>query len=131
MSKIFIVGSINMDLVIQTPHMPVAGETLSGGGFMTNPGGKGANQAVAVSKLGGEAYMVGAVGQSFGEELLSTLQGYGVHTDCVSKRQDVSSGIAVIIVEQGENRIILDAGANQTVDATAVDRAVWQARATI
>ncbi len=129
MSKIFIVGSINMDLVIQTSRMPIAGETLTGGGFIANPGGKGANQAVAVSKLGGNAYMVGAVGTAFGDELTATLRGYGVNTDYVIKEEDVSSGIAVIIVENGENRIILDAGANANVDSALVDRALVQANA--
>ena len=122
MSRIFIIGSINMDLVRKTPYMPVAGETMHGNGFMTNPGGKGANQAVAVSKLGGNAYMVGAVGKEFGEELISTLNGYGVNVDYVAKEKDVSSGIAVIIVENGENRIILDAGANAKVNFEMVDK---------
>ncbi len=124
MSRIFIIGSINMDLVIKTPYMPAAGETMHGNGFMTNPGGKGANQAVAVSKLGGNAYMVGAVGKEFGEELISTLNGYGVNVDYVAKEKDVSSGIAVIIVENGENRIILDAGANAKVNFEMVDKAL-------
>lgn len=77
--RIYIVGSLNMDLVIRAPRVPEAGETLSGEGFMTNPGGKGANQAVAVAKLGGEAYMVGCVGREFGRELTDALRGYGVH----------------------------------------------------
>ena len=56
---IYIVGSLNMDLVVKAPYMPENGVTISGEGFMTNPGGKGANQASAVGKLGGNAYMVG------------------------------------------------------------------------
>ena len=85
MSKIFIVGSLNMDLVIKAPFMPENGVTITGEGFMTNPGGKGANQAAAIGKLGGNAYMVGCVGDSFGEELKTTLSGYGVKTDFVER----------------------------------------------
>ena len=72
--KIYIAGSLNMDLVIRAPFMPENGVTISGEGFMTNPGGKGANQAAAVGKLGGKAYMVGCVGEAFGEELKQTLK---------------------------------------------------------
>ena len=126
--KIFVVGSINIDLVIQAPKMPVAGMTLSGSGFMMNEGGKGANQAVAVSKLGGECYMVGCVGNEFGDRLLNRLQEYGVHTDYVEQRTDVASGTAVIVVVDGDNRIILDQGANGTVDEALVDRALESAQ---
>ena len=73
MKKIFVVGSLNMDLVIRVDKMPRAGETVTGGDFMTNSGGKGANQAVAVSKLGGKAYMVGCVGREFGADRKSVV----------------------------------------------------------
>ena len=121
--RIYIVGSLNMDLVIRAPRVPEAGETLSGEGFMTNPGGKGANQAVAVAKLGGEAYMVGCVGREFGRELTDALRGYGVHADYVRTETDISSGIAVIVVAERDNRIILDAGSNDRTDSALVDRA--------
>lgn len=127
--KIFIVGSLNMDLVISAPFMPENGMTISGEGFMTNPGGKGANQAAAVGKLGGNAYMVGCVGNAFGIELKETLQGYGVNTDNVDMDETVSSGIAVIVVVGGDNRIILDAGANANVSKGLVDKAFSQAEA--
>lgn len=126
--KIFVIGSLNMDLVIKAPHMPREGETLTGTGFMANPGGKGANQAVAVAKLGGEAYMVGTVGNAFGEELISALQHYGVKTDYLCRDSEISSGIAVIVVIDGDNRIILDRGANARTDRETVDRAFSQAR---
>ena len=122
--KIFVVGSINMDLVIRAPFMPENGMTISGSDFMTNPGGKGANQAVSVAKLGGEAYMVGCVGNSFGNELIQTLSGYGVNTDFVLKKEEVSSGIAVIVVVDGDNRIILNEGANSLVDEKLIDSAL-------
>lgn len=125
--KIFVVGSLNMDLVVRAPFIPEKGMTIHGNDFMTNPGGKGANQAVAVSKLGGNAYMVGMVGKEFGEELLSTLRLYGVNCDYVRKREDVSSGIAVIIVADGDNRIILDRGANAHLTKKQIDEALEKA----
>ncbi len=127
--KIFVVGSLNMDLVIRAPYMPENGVTMHGEGFMTNPGGKGANQAAAIGKLGGEVYMVGCVGDAFGDELKATLGNYGVHTDYVEKIDGVSSGIAVILVVDGDNRIILDAGSNARVTAELIDRALAHAEA--
>ncbi|MDY6367556.1 MAG: ribokinase [Clostridia bacterium] len=122
--KIFVVGSLNMDLVVKAPFMPENGMTITGEGFMTNPGGKGANQAVALAKLGADAYMVGCVGDAFGNELKNTLCGYGVNTDFVEKVNGVSSGIAVIVVVDGDNRIILDAGSNAKITTELVDKAL-------
>ena len=127
--KIFVVGSLNMDLVIKAPFMPENGMTIGGEGFMTNPGGKGANQAAAIGKLGGNVRMVGCVGEAFGDELKSVLEGYGVDTRCVKKLGGVSSGIAVIVVVDGDNRIILDAGANARVSEALVDEALAEAEA--
>ncbi len=126
--KIYVVGSLNMDLVIKAPFLPENGMTISGEGFMTNPGGKGANQAAAVGKLGGEAYMVGCVGEAFGDELKGTLKKYGVHTEYIEKKEGVSSGIAVIVVVDGDNRIILDAGANAKVSEALIDEALTGAK---
>lgn len=125
---IYIVGSLNMDLVIRAPRMPEGGETISGEGFMTNPGGKGANQAVAVAKSGGEAHMVGCVGREFGAELLGALAQYGVGAEYVRREEDISSGIAVIVVADGDNRIILDAGSNARTDRALIDAALAQAK---
>ncbi len=127
--KIFVAGSLNMDLVINAPFMPKSGMTISGNGFMTNPGGKGGNQAVAVGNLGGAAYMVGCVGNAFGNELLTTLQKHNVNTQHVQKTDTVSSGIAVIVVVDGDNRIILDTGANGCVDKALIDSAFHEAQA--
>ena len=127
--KIFVVGSLNMDLVIKAPFMPENGMTIGGEGFMTNPGGKGANQAAAIGKLGGNVRMVGCVGEAFGAELKGALDGCGVNTEYVKSVGGVSSGIAVIIVVDGDNRIILDAGANAKVSESLVDEALKEAEA--
>lgn len=127
MSKIYIVGSINMDLIINTDTFPDAGMTVTGYGFMENPGGKGANQAVAVSKCGGDAVMVGSVGNAFGEKLVETLKNYGVDTKNVALKDGVSSGIAVITVTNGENRIIIDKGSNALVEKEAAFAALKDA----
>ena len=127
--KIYVAGSLNMDLVIRAPYMPENGVTISGEGFLTNPGGKGANQAAAVGKLGGSVCMVGCVGDAFGNELRSALQGYGVDVTFVERTPGVSSGIAVIVVVDGDNRIILDAGANARVSRELIDRAFASAEA--
>jgi ribokinase len=124
MSKIFVIGSVNMDLVIGVERMPKNGETISGCGFMTNPGGKGANQAVAAAKMNAPTYMVGCVGvDAFGEELSKALKAYGVNTQYLSS-VETNSGIAVIVVEKGDNRIILDAGANHKITKEMVDKAL-------
>ena len=127
MSKIFVVGSINMDLVISSDVMPDSGVTVSGRGFMTNPGGKGANQAVAAAKSSGDVTMVGRVGSEFGDKLLTALKGYGVDVGGVGVESEVSSGIAVIIVVDGDNRIILDAGANDRLSREHIDAALSNA----
>ena len=124
MKNIFIVGSLNMDLVINAPFVPDNGVTITGKDFMMNPGGKGANQAAAIGKLGGICHMIGCVGQDFGENLIKILNSYNVNTEFVQLKQNVSSGIAVIIVVDGDNRIILDKGANAFLDCELIDNAL-------
>ncbi|MBQ7226593.1 MAG: ribokinase [Clostridia bacterium] len=122
MKKVFIVGSLNTDLVINAPYAPKGGETLIGSGFMINSGGKGANQACAVAKLGGAAYMCGCVGNdSFGSELIENLENSGVCTKYIRRVDGVPSGVAVITVTQGENRIIIDSGANGYLSEDDID----------
>lgn len=116
-----------MDLVIKTDVIPDAGVTVSGYGFMTNPGGKGANQAVAAAKSEGSVHMVGCVGKEFGDSLINSLKGYGVDASLVQKRGD-SSGIAVIVINNNDNRIILNVGANAEVSESDVENALANAR---
>lgn len=112
-----------MDLVVQSPRLPIPGETLLGRGFFTASGGKGANQAVAVARLGIPTQMVGRVGRdSFGNELVKSLQTSGVQTDHVLL-EAVNSGVALITVDDtGQNQIIIVPGANGCVNATDVER---------
>lgn len=121
---VLVFGSINLDLVAQTPRLPVPGETLTGHSFVTVPGGKGANQAVAVARLGVPTQMIGRVGgDAFGQELLASLQANGVECDRVRVDPATASGIAVIAVDdRGENHIILIPGANGRVGMAEVDR---------
>ena len=121
MPKVIVFGSMNMDLSIDAPRVPAAGETLSGSGSITAAGGKGANQAVAAARLGVDVCMVAAVGaDGFGEELAGGLAGAGVDVSLVRRLSDVTTGVAVILRTEGENRIVLHAGANHALDASDV-----------
>ena len=113
MSDIVVIGSLNMDLVVNTPRLPALGETILGSGFMTGPGGKGANQAVAAARLGGRVGMIGCVGDDlFGRDLVKNLQVNGVETSHVKALDSCPTGTAVIVVKDGDNFIIVDPGAN-------------------
>lgn len=116
-------GSINLDLVARTPELPTPGKTLRGHEFFTAPGGKGANQAVALARLGVPTQIVGRVGDdNFGSELLNSLKAAGVKTECVLVDETVSSGVALINVDDtGENQITVIAGANGCIDDTDLD----------
>ncbi|MDR3739989.1 MAG: ribokinase [Terracidiphilus sp.] len=120
---VVVIGSINMDLVATSPRIPMAGETLIGSNFVTTPGGKGANQAVAVARLGGAVSMLGMVGGDvFGSSLAEALRTAGVNTQAV-ERIDGPSGIASIAVAaDGQNSIIVIPGANGRVTAEYLDR---------
>lgn len=115
MKKVVVVGSVNMDLVIKTDRIPQLGETIVGRDFSTIPGGKGANQATAAARTGCTVEMIGAVGNDiYGKQLLETMKNNNIGTDGV-RVVDVSSGIAVITVYEGNNFIITDTGANGKV----------------
>jgi ribokinase len=115
---ILVVGSLNMDQVVRVPRMPVVGETLLGAGSLKLvPGGKGANQAVAMARLGGQVAMAGRVGRDpFGERLLGALETERIDGSLVVTDQDEASGVAFIFLSlDGDNSIIVAAGANMQV----------------
>jgi len=114
---ILVVGSINMDLVVRADHIPVPGETVLGTGFATAPGGKGANQAVAVARQGARCVFLGRVGDDdFGRRLLEGLKHEGIDCERVMVTPDASTGVAMIIVDaKGENSIVVASGANHRV----------------
>lgn len=123
MKKVFVFGSMNMDLVISCPREILQGETLHGSGFMTNGGGKGANQATACGKLGAHVMMGGCVGNDgFGDTLTKSLSECGVDISAIRRVDGVSTGVAVIVIVNHDNRIILDSGANSVADKEDVDR---------
>jgi ribokinase len=124
---IYVLGSINMDMVMTVPYLPKNGETLSADKFYINPGGKGANQAVAIAKLGGAVKMIGKVGRDAnGRALKENLSAFGVDVSCVTETE-TSSGLAMIIVEGGDNRIILYKGANHCVCEADVNQGLKDA----
>lgn len=116
-----------MDLVIDTDVVPDSGVTVCGNNFMTNPGGKGANQAVAIAKSGCNVEMIGCVGEEFGSELIDTLKGYNVGVNNVVRCSGISSGVAVVILSGGDNRIILSSGANAEVNGDVIEKGLTQA----
>ena len=119
---VIVLGSINMDLVATTPRLPLPGETLMGLEFFTVSGGKGANQAVACSRLGVPTHLIGRVGgDEFGQSLLAGLKESGVGTEAVFVDTSTSSGVAAIAVAAGgENQIIVIPGANGRIDRTEI-----------
>jgi ribokinase len=130
--KVLVFGSLNMDLVARVPRMPQPGETLTGHGFLSNPGGKGANQAVACARQGGRVEMVGRVGNDgFGTELRAALASHGVDGAGVLTTEGASTGVAMIMVDDGaQNCIAVIPGANAGValqDAEALRARVAEA----
>lgn len=112
--KIIVVGSSNMDMVVKTDHIPVPGETVLSGSFFMNPGGKGANQAVAVARLGGEALFISKLGNDvFGKQFFQLFNDEGINTSYLLSDDDYPSGVALITVDNaGENSIVVASGAN-------------------
>jgi len=123
---IVVVGSLNADLVVHVPRFPVAGETISGEGFVLLPGGKGANQACAAARLGGVVAMVGQVGRDDqGGMLRESLRRAGVDVRLVDQDEQAATGVAIISIDAtGENQIILAAGANGTFTPERLARAL-------
>lgn len=123
MGKAVIVGSINADMVFISKKRPKAGETVIGDEFHIIPGGKGANQAVAASKLGAESIMIGCVGKdSNGEFSLGNLNNMKVDIDCIESVDDVPTGVASIVVAENDNSIIVIPGANYKITKNMIDR---------
>ncbi len=116
-AKICVVGSINYDLVAKGIRIPRPGETLIGSEFITAPGGKGANQAVAASRLSGHVSMVGRVGEdAFGSQLIDNMKHNQVDTSLVWRTAGTASGVALIMVDQtGQNSILVAPGANMSL----------------
>ena len=114
MKKIFVVGSLNSDLVIHAPYMPVGGETLMGSDFATNNGGKGANQAVAAQRLGGDVCFITKLGTDpNGKLMLDNFVKEGLSAETIIQDSEVQSGMAWICVgDDGDNSIIVMPGAN-------------------
>src|SRR6266571_4942167 len=126
MARILVLGSLNMDLVVTVPHLPRPGETVLGERLGRYPGGKGANQAVAVARLGGRAALVGRVGgDDFGPELVENLATNGVDASGVEPDNSAATGAALIFVgPEGQNMIAVAPGANGRLDKVDIARAV-------
>lgn len=124
--KIVVIGSLNMDWVIPVKHTPVEGETILAEGYTEVPGGKGANQAYAVGKLGGKIAMLGMVGNDdIGNKLIDNLKDVNVDTSRVEKLSNSKSGLALIYVNsQGNNSIVVLPGANSKCDIEYIDKNV-------
>lgn len=120
--NIVVIGSLNMDMVVQAPRLPAKGETILGQSVQFVPGGKGANQAIGLARLGAQVAMIGRVGEDlFGGELLSSLQAGGVDSTGVKKTASSDTGAAFIVLAQGDNSIIVVPGANAHCTPADID----------
>ena len=120
MGKIGVVGSINMDMTVKAERIPLKGETVKGGDLKYIPGGKGANQAVAMAKLGAKVEMFGCVGDdAAGASLVKNMQKMGVETKCI--KTVAGTGLAMITVGDSDNTIVVIAGANDDVNIDYVN----------
>jgi len=118
---ITVIGSLNMDIIIQMAHFPQQGETILGDQFQTSPGGKGANQAVAAARLGSEVTMIGCVGNDgFGETLRTVLEQEHINTKSLVTAS-TPTGIANILVHDNDNRIIVVPGANYQLEPSHIE----------
>src|SRR5262245_17675309 len=125
MPRVCVVGSCNVDLIVRTPRLPRLGETLSGSGFPTCHGGKGANQAVMAARLGASVAMVGRVGNDLhGQQIRQNLVHNGIAAEHVLADEALPSGVAVILVDDdAHNCIVVVAGANGALTPADVRRA--------
>ena len=119
--RIFVVGSLNVDLVQSTPRLPVAGETLAGGALQTHPGGKGANQAYAAARMGGRVAMIGQVGgDGFADVPLRSLTAASVDVSAVGRDEEATGVAFIFVLPDGRNSIVIAPGANQTLTSEIV-----------
>ena len=125
-NPIFVIGSINTDMVAMTKNLPAPGETVMGGEFMMTAGGKGANQAVSAARLGGKVTMVGRLGEDiFGDQSIACLKHESINCDFIGRDPIAASGVALISVDdKGENHIVVAPGANNQLDQTKVRAAL-------
>lgn len=128
MKKCAVIGSINMDMVVGTPRFPQPGESITGNVFRTVPGGKGANQAIALARLGAAVRMAGKVGRDlFGGQYLEHFRKNGVDVSAVEAQEGATTGLADILVNaEGENCIVYIPGANGLCDGAWLERALKQ-----
>lgn len=124
MGKILVVGSLNMDFVINTDKMPDPGETVLGNNFSLCPGGKGANQAYAIGKIGGDVAMIGAVGDDeYGSKLKQNLQSVNVNITPIEVIKNENTGCAFVTVDKaGENNIVVIQGSNKKITKEVIDK---------
>src|SRR5438045_4587253 len=125
MGRVFVAGSINMDVVATATRHPKVGETVAGNGVLYFPGGKGANQAVAAAKLGAPTTLIGRLGtDAFGQQLRAFLAAQGVDLAFVKDTAETHSGTALITIAAADNTIVVVPGANALVSADDIGAAV-------
>lgn len=126
--KIIVIGSTNMDMVVKTTHIPEPGETVLAGSFFMNSGGKGANQAVAAARIGGDVIFVTRLGNDvFGKQALQVFGEENIDTSYILSDPETPSGVALITVDQeGENSIVVASGANANLGPGDLDAVVGE-----
>ena len=124
MKKIIVIGSSNVDMVVRTSHLPAPGETILGGEFFMNQGGKGANQAVAIKRLGGNLIFMAKLGNDvLGRQSVGYFKKEGIDTRYMALDEDSASGVALISVDDhAENSIVVASGANMLLNEQDVDK---------
>ena len=128
--KIVVIGSSNTDMVIKSDRLPKPGETILGGNFLMNHGGKGANQAVAAARLGSEVTFISKIGYDlFGLQALEIYKSEKINTEFIFTDQKSPSGVALISVDSfGENSIIVAPGASRSLSIEDINKAEKKSR---
>jgi ribokinase len=134
MGTVCVCGSVNMDVFGYVERLPAPGETLRGSRLVYAPGGKGANQAVAAARLGADVRFFGAIGRDrFGETLATSMAGDGIDLGALRRHEDATGVALILVADDGENQIVVLAGANDRVEPPAPDpdAAVWLTQAEV